>query len=133
MHAISSTIRPRIFASFRHSSPYMMQVSPPPTSFVLTQPPQRVRVIKNIIAHFSKSEHANNLLTQERLKHGVRFGLQKVSKIRFGNIYWSALSVADSLSIIEMLIKDGKLKFKVSSVISVSDGMLLVPVCGEDT
>ena len=86
-----------------------------PTSFVLTQPPQRVRVIKNVITHFSISEPANNLLTQEHLKHGVRFGLQKVSKIHFGSIYWSSLSVADSLSIIEILIKDGKLKFKVSS------------------
>jgi hypothetical protein len=130
MHAISSTIQPRIFANYWRSSLYVMQVSLSPTSFALTQPPQRVRIIKNIIAHFSISEHANNLLTQERLKHGVRFGLQKVSKIRFGNIYWSSLSVADSLSIIEMLIKDGKLKFKVSSV---GDDVLFVSVCGKDT
>ena len=72
-----------------------------------------MKIVKAIIAHFSKSDQAHHLLTEERKKQGVRFGLQKLSKIRFGNIYWSSISIVDSLPIISSLAEDGRVEFKV--------------------
>ena len=74
---------------------------------------QHVKIVKAIIAHFSRSDHAHHLLTEERAKQGVRFRLQKLSKIRFGNIYWSSISVVDSLPIISSLAEAGRIEFKV--------------------
>ena len=69
--------------------------------------------MKAIIGHFSRSEAAHTRLTEERGKLGVRFGLQKVSKTRFGSIYWSTISVVDCFSIIQSLASEGLVPIKV--------------------
>ena len=74
-----------------------------------------MKITKGVIRHFSKSKDAHAQLTKQRKEQGVAFGLQKVSKTRFGNIYWSTKSVVDNLSIILSLVGDGDVHFQVCS------------------
>ena len=75
-----------------------------------------MKITKGVIRHFSKSEDVHTQLTKQHKEQGVAFGLQKVLKTQFGNIYWSTKSVVDNLSIILLLVGDGKVHFQVHPV-----------------
>ena len=88
---------------------------------VLIHVSQAVAVVKKIIAHFSKSNKATHLIHAALIAlGGVAHELQKPGKTRFGSMFSTFVSLEPYLDIIQTLVRDKKIKFKVSCPLSFS-------------
>ncbi|KAJ7215069.1 ribonuclease H-like domain-containing protein, partial [Mycena pura] len=78
---------------------------------------QVTKIVKATVAHFGKSNKSTHLIHRARTDKGeVANELQKPGTTRFGSMWSTFVSILPYIEIIQTLVRDGKIKFKVCSM-----------------